>query len=74
MYYHASTVIRGFFIGAPGHILVAVLIPEVQICGKNKLIIASIGALTIADVIGDLLNVLVFNGGMFGMGLATSIS
>ena len=74
LFYHASTYIRGFFIGAPGHIFVAVLIPEVQICGKNKLIIASIGALTIADVIGDLLNVLVFHGGMFGMGLATSIS
>ena len=74
LYDYARTYIKGFFIGAPGHILVAVLIPEVQLCGKNKLIAASIGALTIADVIGDLLNVLVFKGGMFGMGVATSIS
>lgn len=74
LYYHARAYIRGFFIGAPGHILIAVLIPAVQLCGQNKRIVVSIGVLTAADVIGDLLNVLVFHGGMFGMGLATSIS
>lgn len=74
LYHHANAYIKGFFIGAPGHILVAVLIPEVQLCGRNRLIVTSIGALTVADVVGDLLNVFVFHGGMFGMGVATSAS
>ena len=34
----------------------------------------TIVAMTVADVVGDLLNVYLFNGGVFGMGLATSIS
>lgn len=74
LYMHAVDYIRGFFIGAPGHIFVAVLIPFVQLEGKNKTITGSIIALTIADIVADLLNVMVFHGGMFGMGLATSIS
>ncbi len=74
LYGYARDYIQGFFIGAPGHIFIAVLIPEVQLEGKNKLITASIAVLTVADILGDLLNVLVFHGGMFGMGLATSIS
>lgn len=74
LFHYANTYIKGFFIGAPGHILVAVLIPEVQLCGRNRLIVASIGALTVADIAGDLLNVFVFHGDMFGMGIATSVS
>ena len=74
LFEYASSYIKGFFIGAPGHIFVAVLIPEVQLCGKNKLITLSIGALAVADVSGELFNVLVIKGGMFGMGVATSVS
>lgn len=74
LYGFTSSYIRGFFMGAPGHILIAVMIPAVQLCGKNKRILASIGVLTLVDIVGDLLNVLVFHGGMFGMGVATSIS
>lgn len=70
----AKDYIAGFFIGAPAHIFVAVLIPEVQLEGKNKLITLSIFVLTVVDIIGDLLNVTVFHGGMFGMGLSTSFS
>lgn len=74
IYEHARMYIKGFFIGAPGHILFALLIPEVQLCGKNKRIITSIIVLMVVDAVGDILNVKVFHGGMFGMGLATSIS
>lgn len=71
---NTSDYIRGFFIGAPGHIFVAVLIPLVQLNGSNKLITASIAMLTISDIAGDFLNVAVLGWGLFGMGLATSIS
>ena len=74
LYAHAKGYIRGFFLGAPAHIFVAVLIPEVQLEGKNQQITFSICLLTVADIIGDLLNVLVFHGGMFGMGISTSVS
>lgn len=74
LYQHAKAYITGFFFGAPGHIFVAVLIPEVQLEGKNRQITLSIVVLSVADILGDLLNVLVFHGGMFGMGIATSIS
>lgn len=71
---NTSDYIRGFFIGAPGHIFVAVLIPLVQLNGSNKLIAASIVALTISDIAGDFLNVAVLGWGLFGMGFATSMS
>lgn len=74
LHMYAQQYISGFFIGAPAHIFVAVLIPEVQLEGKNKLITLSIFVLTVVDIIGDLLNVTVFDGGMFGMGISTSIS
>lgn len=43
----AKDYIAGFFIGAPAHIFVAVLIPEVQLEGKNKLITLSIFVLNL---------------------------
>lgn len=39
----------------------------------NRVIIA-VGAMTIADIVGDILNVTLIKGGMLGMGLATSVS
>ncbi|MGN0461992.1 MAG: MATE family efflux transporter, partial [Ruminococcus sp.] len=74
LYNNTTDYIRGFFIGAPGHIFVAVLIPLAQLNGSNKLITASIVTLTIGDILGDIINVTVLKWGLFGMGLATSIS
>lgn len=42
--------------------------------GDANRVVVAVVVMTILDVIGDLLNVLVFHGGMLGMGLATSIS
>ena len=66
--------LRGFVIGAPASMLALVLVPFLQMAGKTGLLIASVLAMTVADVGLDLLNVLVFHGGMFGMGLASSLS
>lgn len=69
----AAAYLRGLFIGAPAFILFVIMTPLVQLDGNAN--IAKIGsiAMIITDVAGDLLNVTVFKGGMFGMGLATSI-
>ena len=64
----------GFVIGAPAMMLALVLVPFLQMGGKSTLLIVSVLTMTIADVALDLLNVFVFEGGMFGMGLASSIS
>lgn len=66
--------IRGFVIGTPANILVVVLIPFAQLEGKNKTMWLGALILFIVDTAGDLLNVFVFHGGVFGMGLATALS
>ena len=66
--------LAGFIIGAPGSMGALVLVPFLQMAGKSGLLIAAVLGMTVADVVLDLLNVLVFHGGMFGMGLASSLS
>ena len=64
----------GFSIGAPGSMGALVLIPFLQMAGQSNLLIAAVLAMTVTDVALDLLNVLVFHGGMFGMGVASAVS
>ncbi|MBQ7064917.1 MAG: ATP-binding protein [Firmicutes bacterium] len=64
----------GFIIGAPATMGALVLVPFLQMAGQNGLLIAAVGTMTVTDIILDLLDVLVFKGGMFGMGLASSLS
>lgn len=65
--------LRGVAIGTPALLFVAILAPIVNMDGSKMLARISVTALFVADVIGDLL-VVVLKGGIFGMGLATSIS
>ena len=73
---HALTrdYLAGFSIGAPGSMGALVLVPFLQMAGQSKLLIAAVLTMTAADVVLDLLNVFVFHGGMFGMGLASAVS
>ena len=64
----------GFSIGAPASMGALVLVPFMQMAGKSGLLIAAVLGMTVTDIGLDLLNVLVFHGGMFGMGLASAIS
>ncbi len=64
----------GFIIGAPAFIFAQIMVPYVQIVGEQKRLILAVVAMTIADIGLDLLNVLLVKAGMFGMGLASSIS
>ena len=65
--------LRGIFIGAPGFIMFVVLTPMLQLDGAATLPkVASVVSAAV-DIAGDLLNIFVFDGGMFGMGLASAI-
>ena len=42
--------------------------------GQTGILITAVLTMTVADVALDILNVFVFHGGMFGMGLASAVS
>lgn len=66
--------IRGYILGAPGLILLLIGLPFMQLdSDRNSAVIGAV-LMTIGDVVLDLVNVHVFRGGMFGMGVASSIS
>ena len=69
-----SGYMAGFVIGAPASMGALILVPFLQMAGQSNLLIAAVLGMTVADVAFDLLNVAVFHGGMFGMGLASSLS
>lgn len=64
----------GFSVGAPGSMGALVLIPFLQMAGQGNLLIAAVLTMTVTDIALDLLNGLVLRWGMFGMGLASSLS
>ena len=66
--------LTGFILGAPGSMGALVLVPFLQMAGQSSLLIVAVLAMTVSDVVLDLLSVLVFHNGMFGMGLASSLS
>lgn len=66
--------LTGFIIGAPAFLLAQILIPYLQMGGKRVHVAAAVVAMTLSDILLDLLNVFVFHGGTFGMGLASSLS
>jgi len=69
-----SDYMAGFIIGAPASMGALILVPFLQMAGQGNLLIAAVLGMIVADVGFDLLNALVFHGGMFGMGLASSLS
>lgn len=69
-----ASYMSGFIIGAPASMGALILVPFLQMAGQSNLLIAAVLGMTLADVGFDLLNVLVFHGGLFGMGLASSLS
>ena len=66
--------LAGFSLGAPATMGALILVPFLQMAGKSGLLIAAVLGMTVTDIGLDLLNVLVFHGGMFGMGLGSAIS
>ena len=66
--------LTGFIFGAPATMGALILVPFLQMAGQSTLLIVAVLGMTVADVAFDLLNVFVFHDGMFGMGLASSLS
>lgn len=64
----------GFIIGAPGFVGMLILIPFIQLDGDKKCVINATIVMTVVDCIGDLLAATVFHAGMFGIGIASSLS
>lgn len=60
--------------GTVGMIMYTVLCPIVQLEGKRKHIQISALVLTGLNITGDLANMFVFHGGLFGVGLVTALS
>lgn len=69
---HIYGYLRGYIIGVPALMLIQVLGPVLVVDNGKRLFTLSSVILCAVDIIGDLLNVYVFHGGAFGMGLATS--
>lgn len=74
LYDNMGPYLKGYLIGAPAIILVQILSPIVVLDNNKKLVTISMILLCGIDIIGDLVNVHIFDGGTFGMGVATSIS
>ena len=64
----------GFMLGVPAFLAAQIMVPYMQMSGSRKRLVAAVLLMTVSDVIFDFLNVLVFHGGTFGMGLASSLS
>jgi len=69
-----SGYMAGFAIGAPASMGALILVPFLQMAGQGNLLIAAVLGMTVTDVLFDWLNVMLFHGGMFGMGLASALS
>lgn len=74
LYGHMLQYLRGYLVGIPAVIMVQVLSPFLVMDNGKKLVTLSATVLCAADIIGDLMNALVFHGGIYGMGMATSLA
>jgi Na+-driven multidrug efflux pump/anti-sigma regulatory factor (Ser/Thr protein kinase) len=74
LYNHMLHYLHGYLIGIPAVILVQVLSPFLVMDNGKKIVSLSATILCVSDILGDFANALLFHGGIFGMGLATSVS
>lgn len=66
--------LRGFIIGAPAFMAAQIMVPYMQMSGSRTRLVVAVIAMTLGDVLFDILNVFVIKQGTFGMGLASSLS
>lgn len=66
--------LRGFMFGGPAFTVSQILVPYLQLANKRSLLAGAVLTMTGADILMDILNVFVFKGGIFGMGLASALS
>ncbi|MBR0256131.1 MAG: ATP-binding protein [Synergistaceae bacterium] len=66
--------VNGYMFGAPLLMVIQVIGPVIVMDGGRTLFTVSAATMGVCDIAFDLVNVFVFHGGTFGMGLATSLS
>lgn len=74
IFVHTRGYLYGYFLGTPFLLLSLLMGTYLQSLGKRRILIVSVIAMTISDIALDLISVFVFDAGMFGIGLATSLS
>lgn len=74
LYPHMLSYLQGYMWGIPAMALIQVIGPMIVMDNNKMLFSNSAALLCITDIIGDLLNVYVFDGGVFGMGFASSVA
>ena len=74
VYFLTKNYLLGFIIGAPAFIFAKIMVPYMQLSGNRLRLVVAVAALTVGDIVFDLLNVFVFHGGILGMGIASSLS
>lgn len=70
----AADYLRAVFMGTPSLFIFVVLIPVLQIEGNRRLIHIGSVVMAVSDIAFDFLSVKVLDWGMFGIGMATSVS
>ena len=71
---HMYSYLNGIKYGIPALMMSQVMGPIIIMDGCKRIYTTSSVVLCVSDIVGDLLNVFVFHGGAFGMGVATSLS
>lgn len=74
VYYLTKDYLTGFIIGVPAFLTAQIMVPYLQMAGRRTRLVSAVLVMTILDVAFDLINVLLIHGGIFGMGLASSLS
>ncbi len=74
LYEHMLEYLHGYMIGIPAVIMVQILSPFMVMDNGKQLVSLSATVLCLTDIAGDFINALVIKGGVFGMGVATSIA
>ena len=74
LYENMLAYMRGYLFGIPALLIVQIIGPLVILDNGKKIFSLSAVILCIIDIIFDLANVLIFHGGTYGMGIATSVS
>ena len=74
VYYLTKDYLTGFIIGVPGFLAAQVMVPYLQMAGDRTRLVTAVLVMTVLDIALDIVNVLVIHGGIFGMGIASSLS
>ena len=74
VFYLTRDYLKGCILGAPAFILAQIMVPFMQISGNRSRLVVAVLTMTVSDIVFDILNVFIFHGGTFGMGLASTLS